>query len=129
VWARHEDRARAWLAGLGQPGQVRGLGPAVAGEKLLLAERMLPIAPPAPEALFPGTGCLSASSSAGRGGCTPIGRHLHAAVAGDAVEVVLVALIARSQGAAKPQAGLDCAGADQVVALKCEVCLARYHSC
>ena len=45
------------------------------------------------------------------------GRHLHAAVAGDAVEVVLVALIAASHGAAQPQSGLDSARADEVVAL------------
>jgi len=43
--------------------------------------------------------------------------HLDAAVAGDAIEVVLVALIAAAHGSAKPQAGLDCAAANEVVAL------------
>jgi hypothetical protein len=38
-------------------------------------------------------------------------------MAGDAVEVVLVALIAAAHGSAKPHAGLDCAAAYEVVAL------------
>ena len=44
-------------------------------------------------------------------------RHLHAAVAGDAVEVVLVALIAAPHGAVEPEAGLDSARACEMVAL------------
>jgi len=36
-------------------------------------------------------------------------RHLHAAVAGDTVEVVLVALIATPHAAVEPEAGLDSA--------------------
>jgi hypothetical protein len=44
-------------------------------------------------------------------------RHLHTAVAGDAVEVVLVALIAAPQAAVEPEAGLDSARAYEVVAL------------
>lgn len=38
-------------------------------------------------------------------------------MAGDAIEVVLVALVAAPHSAAKPQAGLDCARADEVIAL------------
>ncbi len=45
------------------------------------------------------------------------GRHLDAAVAGDAVEVVLIALVAAAKGAAKPEAGLDCSSADEMVSL------------
>ncbi len=45
------------------------------------------------------------------------GRHLDAAVAGDAVEVVLVALIASTKGAVEPEAGLDCSSADEMVSL------------
>jgi len=45
------------------------------------------------------------------------GGHLHAAVAGYAVEVVLVALIPAAHGPVQPEAGLDSAAADKVVAL------------
>ncbi len=38
-------------------------------------------------------------------------------MAGDAIEVVLVALVAASHGATQPHAGLDCAAANEVVAL------------
>ena len=49
---------------------------------------------------------------AGQCGCS-----LHAAVAGYAVEVVLVALIPTAQAAIEPEAGLDRACADDMVAL------------
>lgn len=45
------------------------------------------------------------------------GRHLDAPVAGDAVEVVLVALVSSSERSVEPEAGLDCAGADEMVSL------------
>jgi hypothetical protein len=46
--------------------------------------------------------------------------HLNASVAGDAVEVVLIALIAAPQGAVEPEAGLDCAAGNEVVTLPCQ---------
>ncbi len=104
--------------GLFQPFPVGGLGPAVAGEKLHLAgddaiqERRrrqglllrlgVVYGPPAVKAEVVALQC--------RG-------HLHAAVAGDAVEVMLVALIPTAHGPVQPEAGLDCAAADKVVAL------------
>jgi hypothetical protein len=41
-------------------------------------------------------------------------------MAGDAVEVMLVALVSASHGATKPQAGLDGPAADEVVSLASE---------
>jgi len=43
--------------------------------------------------------------------------HLHAAVAGYAVEVMLVALISAAHSPVQPEAGLDCAAAHEMVAL------------
>ena len=43
--------------------------------------------------------------------------HLHTAVAENAVEVMLIALIPAAHGPVEPEAGLDCCGADEVVAL------------
>jgi hypothetical protein len=45
------------------------------------------------------------------------GRHLDASVAGDAVEVVLVALIASPERSVKPEAGFDCTAGDEMVTL------------
>jgi hypothetical protein len=50
---------------------------------------------------------------------------------GDAIEVVLVALVPASHGSAQPEAGLDGSAADQVVALAGEgLCnlILRLHS-
>jgi hypothetical protein len=44
-------------------------------------------------------------------------RHLHTAVAGDAVKVVLVALVTTTQAAIEPETGLDCPRAHEMVAL------------
>ena len=112
-------------ARLSQPLQIRGLGSAVAGEKLLLAKQ---------DAVQKCLG-LQWCSSRHRIVYRPPavlttvvafqgGRHLHAAVAGDAVEVVLVALVPTAQGAVQPHAGLDGSPADKVVALAGE-CLIR----
>ena len=112
-------------ARLSQPLQIRGLGSAIAGEKLLLAgedavqkclglqwccyRHRIIYRPPA----------VLTTVVAFQGG-----RHLHTAVAGDAVEVVLVALVPTAQGAVQPHAGLDGSPADKVVALAGE-CLIR----
>jgi len=106
------------LPGLCQPFRIGGFGPAVAGEKLHLAgddaiqERRrlqglllrlgVVYGPPAVQAEVVTLQCR---------------RHLHAAVAGYAVEVVLVALVPAAHGPVQPEAGLDCGGADKVVAL------------
>jgi hypothetical protein len=46
-----------------------------------------------------------------------VGRHLDTAVAGDAVEVVLVALVASAKAAVKPKAGLYCPVGNKMVTL------------
>jgi len=106
------------LPGLRQPLRIGGFGPSVAGEKLHLAgddaiqERRrlqglllrlgVVYGPPAVQAEV---------VALQRGG------HLHAAVAGYAVEVMLVALISAAHGPVQPEAGLDSAAAHEMVAL------------
>ena len=96
------------LPGFCKPLQVRGLGSAVAGKELLLPlhdalqecarlQRLVSwnwivYRPPAVQAEV-----VTFQSR----------RHLNATVAGDAVEVVLVALIAAPKAAIEPETGLD----------------------
>jgi len=119
-WLPHEgDGHMSWAFCLLQPGQIRGFSSAVTGEEALLLPkdafqeyiRLGPFfglwhrifyRPPAVQAEL---------VAFQRGG------HLHAAMAGNAVKMMLVALITAPQGAVKPEAGLDGSGADKMVAL------------
>lgn len=106
------------LASLSQTGEVCCLCPAVAGEEFLLAfqdaikeicrlqellcDHWVVNRPPAVQAVV----------IAHEGW-----RHLNAAVAGYAIEMMLIALIPASHAAVEPQTWLDCSRADQMIAL------------
>ena len=100
------------LLRLGQADRVGGLGPTIAGEKLHLAGDDAIQEGSRLQGLLLRLGVVYGSPAVQAEVVTLQGRcHLHAAVAGYAVEVVLIALIASPHGAAQPEAGLDSAAA------------------